>query len=69
MHLASYLGLLRDSEQALGDAFRMVAEHHKDEPDVEHLCTGPLSSRQPKGFGTRSCWMSSKPASGRRPSS
>ncbi|GAA1520283.1 hypothetical protein [Kribbella lupini] len=38
MHLASYLGLLRDSEQALGDAFRLVAEHHKDEPDVEHLC-------------------------------
>jgi hypothetical protein len=38
MHLASYLGLLRDSEQALGDAFRMVAEHHKDEPDVQHLC-------------------------------
>ncbi|MEV6283882.1 hypothetical protein [Kribbella sp. NPDC051770] len=38
MHLASYLGLLRDSERSLGDAFRMVAEHHQDEPDVEHLC-------------------------------
>jgi hypothetical protein len=39
MHLATYLGLLRDSERSLAEAFGSVAAHHRDEPDVEHLCT------------------------------
>jgi hypothetical protein len=38
MHLAAYLGLLRDSEQSLADAFLQVGAHHREEPDVEHLC-------------------------------
>jgi len=38
MHLASYLGLLRDSEASLAKGFQLVGAHHGDEPDVERLC-------------------------------
>lgn len=38
MHLAHYLGLLHRSQLALADALRQVGEHHRDEPDVEHIC-------------------------------
>lgn len=38
MHLAHYLGLLHRAQTNLGDAFRQVGEHHRDEPDVFHLC-------------------------------
>jgi hypothetical protein len=33
-----YLGLLRSGEQVLAQSFRLVAEHHGDEPDVHELC-------------------------------
>ena len=39
MHVANYLGLLHSSEQQLADALLQVAQHHGDEPDIEHTCT------------------------------
>jgi hypothetical protein len=38
MHLSSYLGLLKDAEESLADAFRQVGAEHGEEPDVAHLC-------------------------------
>ena len=38
MHLASYLGLLHQSELELSKAFGEVAEAHGHEPDVQVLC-------------------------------
>jgi hypothetical protein len=38
MHLAHYLGLIHKAERDLADAFRKVAEGHKQEPDVFYLC-------------------------------
>ena len=38
MQLAHYLGLLHRSETELAEAYRQVADHHGDEPDVEHEC-------------------------------
>ncbi len=38
MFLAHYLGLLHRSEQELADAFRDVADGHKDEADVIRIC-------------------------------
>ncbi|MEU0090628.1 hypothetical protein [Kribbella sp. NPDC006257] len=38
MHLPTYLGLLRDAEASLADAFHQVGAGHGDEPDVEQLC-------------------------------
>ena len=37
MHLAHYLGLLHRSQVTLADAFRQVAEAHREEPDIYHL--------------------------------
>jgi hypothetical protein len=37
MLLPHYLGMLRESDRALGEAFRQVAEAHGDEVDVFHL--------------------------------
>jgi len=36
--LPVYLSLLSESEKTLGEAFRLVAEAHGDEPDVHFLC-------------------------------
>src|SRR4029453_9372692 len=38
MHLAHYLGLLHRAQVNLAEAFREVAEAHRDEPDVRYLC-------------------------------
>jgi hypothetical protein len=38
MHLAHYLGLLHRAQANLADAFRQVADGHREEPDVHHLC-------------------------------
>jgi hypothetical protein len=38
MQLAHYLGLLHAAENRLADAFRDVAETHRAEVDVHHLC-------------------------------
>jgi hypothetical protein len=38
VHLAHYLGLLHRAQLTLADAFRQVADAHRDEPDIEHLC-------------------------------
>lgn len=38
IHVADYIGLLHQSEQQLEQAFKDVAEHHKDEPDVYATC-------------------------------
>ncbi|HEY0474882.1 MAG TPA: hypothetical protein VGD34_24595 [Kribbella sp.] len=38
MHLASYLGLLWDSEESLANAAQLVGAHHGDEPEIAHLC-------------------------------
>ncbi|WP_424354659.1 molybdopterin oxidoreductase family protein [Methanobacterium sp. MBAC-LM] len=38
IHVADYIGLVHQSEQQLEQAFKDVAEHHKDEPDVYAAC-------------------------------
>ncbi|QJW89503.1 molybdopterin oxidoreductase [Spirosoma taeanense] len=38
MHIGNYIALAHHSEQELTKAFRQVAEHHKDEPDIEQIC-------------------------------
>ncbi|MGZ7066872.1 MAG: molybdopterin oxidoreductase family protein [Methanobacterium sp.] len=38
IHMADYIGLVHQSEQQLEQAFKDVAEHHKDEPDVYSAC-------------------------------
>lgn len=38
MHVASYVGLVRESEDQLARALARVAEHHRNEPDVEGTC-------------------------------
>lgn len=37
-HVAEYLGLLQDAEHEIADAFRLVADHHGDEPDIFEIC-------------------------------
>jgi hypothetical protein len=38
MHVGNYLGILHRSEQDLADAFKTIADHHSDEPDVYNMC-------------------------------
>jgi hypothetical protein len=38
MQLAHYLGLLHAAQERLADAFREVADAHREEVDVLHLC-------------------------------
>ena len=38
MHVGNYVGLLHASEEQLVDAFLAVADHHRDEPDIESTC-------------------------------
>jgi hypothetical protein len=38
MHLAHYLGLLHRAQVNLADAFRQIADAHRQEPDIDHLC-------------------------------
>ncbi|MCU7495703.1 MAG: molybdopterin oxidoreductase [Ignavibacteria bacterium] len=38
MFIANYLGLLHGSEIHLRDSLKKVAEHHKNEPDIEYIC-------------------------------
>jgi hypothetical protein len=38
MHIGNYLGLVHSSERQLADAFKQVAEHHGDEPDIYQTC-------------------------------
>jgi hypothetical protein len=38
MHLAHYLGLLHRAQSNLADAFDEVAQAHREEPDILHLC-------------------------------
>lgn len=38
MHVGNYLGLAHNSEQQLADAFRTIADHHGDEPDIYQTC-------------------------------
>ncbi|HSS21258.1 MAG TPA: nitrate reductase [Pyrinomonadaceae bacterium] len=37
-HVAEYLGLLKEGEQAIAEAFTSVANHHIDEPDIFATC-------------------------------
>ena len=37
-HVAEYLGLLREAEHEIAAAFRSVADHHRDEPDIFQIC-------------------------------
>jgi ferredoxin-nitrate reductase len=37
-HVGNYIGLLHESEESLAKALRQVAEHHKDEVDVQQTC-------------------------------
>lgn len=38
MHVGNYLGIVKASEEQLANAFFTVAEHHKDEPDIDSVC-------------------------------
>ena len=38
MHLATYIGLLHAAEQTLAESYRQVADGHRDEADVAHMC-------------------------------
>jgi hypothetical protein len=38
MHIGNYIGLVHKSEQDLAEAFREVAKHHGEEPDVMQMC-------------------------------
>ena len=38
MHVGNYLGILHRSEQDLAVAFKTIADHHGDEPDVYNMC-------------------------------
>lgn len=38
MHVAMYLGLLRESEQQLADAYMAVGERHSAEADIRDMC-------------------------------
>jgi hypothetical protein len=38
MHIGLYLKMVRDSERQLAKAFVTVADHHRQEPDMEELC-------------------------------
>lgn len=38
MHVGNYLGILHCSEQDLADAFKTIADHHGEEPDVYNMC-------------------------------
>jgi hypothetical protein len=38
VHLAHYLGLLHRAQVTLADALRQVADAHREEPDIFHLC-------------------------------
>jgi hypothetical protein len=38
MHLSHYLGLMHKAETVLADAFGQVAQAHRDEADVRHIC-------------------------------
>lgn len=38
MHVGNYLGLLDHSERQLAEAFKSVARHHGDEPDILQTC-------------------------------
>lgn len=37
-HVAEYLGLLKEAEREIAAAFKTVADHHKDEPDIFQIC-------------------------------
>jgi formylmethanofuran dehydrogenase subunit D len=37
-HIAEYLGLLKDAEHEIASAFKSVADHHGDEPDILQIC-------------------------------
>ena len=38
MHIGNYLGLVHNSEQKLAEAFKTIADHHGDEPDIMQIC-------------------------------
>lgn len=38
MHVATYIGLAHKAEKQLAKALHMVADKHKDEPDIEQTC-------------------------------
>jgi hypothetical protein len=37
-HVAEYLGLLKEAEREIAEAFASVADHHVDEPDIFETC-------------------------------
>ena len=47
MHLAHYLGLLHRAQTELANAFREVADAHRDEADVFHACERARAAVRP----------------------
>jgi hypothetical protein len=39
MHVGLYLQMASESEKDLQEAFKTVADHHQQEPDMEEICT------------------------------
>ena len=39
MHVGLYLQMVKSTEKELEEAFKTVADHHQQEPDLEEICT------------------------------
>ena len=39
MHVGLYLQMVKNTEKELMEAFKTVADHHRQEPDLEEICT------------------------------
>ena len=52
MHVGLYLQMVKTTEQELEEAFKTVADHHRQEPDLEEICTILSSWSQAKARST-----------------
>lgn len=48
MYVGLYLKMVKDSEHKLQQAFKTIADHHQEEPDMEEICTLLASWSQSK---------------------
>ena len=52
MHVGLYLQMVKTSEKELQEAFKTVADHHEQEPDMEEICTLLSSWSEAKAAST-----------------
>jgi hypothetical protein len=53
MHVGLYLRMVKDSENELHKAFKTVADHHQQEPDMREICMLLSSWSQGKAASTQ----------------